>query len=184
VKHDSGDDGHHQGGPRRAAVVAALAATTLLAACGGAHSTEPKASSGQLTAQMVDAFAKCMRGRGLPNFYPSRAGSQSASSTTPVLQLGPWSFAVVDPSSPTFTSAFAACRRLAGLPAGPPPSLTAAQIHSLIQAAACMRAHGYPGYPDPDIKDGHLVQPSLPPSIDTSSPQFQAALQTCHPGNA
>jgi hypothetical protein len=76
VKNDSGDDRHYQGGLRRAAVVAALVGTTLLAvACGGAHSTAAKASSGQLTAQDVDTFAKCMRGHGLPDFYPSRAAT-------------------------------------------------------------------------------------------------------------
>jgi hypothetical protein len=185
VKQDSGEDRHHQGRLRRTALAAALVGTTLLAvaACGGAHSTAPKASSGQLTAQKVDAFAKCMRSHGVPNFYPSRAGSQSASSTSSVIQLGPWTFTGANLSSPQFTSALSACRHLAGLPSGPPPPLTATQIHSLIEAAECMRTHGYPDYPDPDIQDGHLVRPSLPTSIDTSSPQFQAALQTCRSGN-
>jgi hypothetical protein len=172
------------GGRRRhlAALAAALAVTALpVAACGGTRSTAPRAGSGQLTAQAVDAFARCMRGHGVSNFYPFPKGSVP---TGPVLQLGPWAFTNVNFSSPTFTSAFAACRHLAALPAGPPPPLTATQIQSLVRAAACMRAHGYPGYPDPDVKDGHLVQPSLPAGIDTSSPQFQAALQTCHPGNA
>ena len=181
MQKDSGKVARHRGKLRRAVVVAALAGTTLLAAaCGGAHSTAPKASSGQLTAQAVDAFAKCMRGHGVANFYPSRAGSQSASSTTPVLQLGPWSFAVADPSSAQFTAALSACRKIVGLPSGPPPALTATQVHSLVKAAECIRAHGFPSYPDPDIQNGHLVRQELPSSIDTSSPQFQAAQQACH----
>jgi hypothetical protein len=181
VEKDSGG-GHHQGRLRRAAVVAALVGTILLTAagCGGAHSTAPKASNGQLTAQDVDAFAKCMRGRGLPNFYPSRASSESGNSPEQVLQLEPWIFQVTDPSSPQFTAALSACRHLVGLPSGPPQTLTATQIHSLVKAAECMRAHGFPSYPDPDIQNGHLIRQAPPSSIDTSSPQFQAAQQTCH----
>ena len=183
MKKDSGEDGRHQGKPRRTAVVAALAGTTLLAvtACGGAHSTAPKASSGQLTAQDVDAFARCMRGHGLPNFYPSRASSESAGSLDQVLELGPWIFPVTNPGSPQFTAALSACRHLVGLPSGP-PTLTATQIHSLVKAAECMRAHGFPSYPDPDIQNGQLIQKPLPSSIDTSSPQFQAAETTCGEG--
>jgi hypothetical protein len=181
VKNDSGGDCHHQGKLRRAAVAAALVGTTLLAAaCGGAHSTAPEAGSGQLTAQDVDAFAKCMRSHGLPNFYPSRASSESAGSPDQVLELGPWIFQVNDPGSPQFTAALSACRHLVGLPSGPPPMLTAAQIHSLVKAAQCMRAHGFASYPDPDIQNGHLIRQAPPSSIDTSSPQFQVAQQTCH----
>ncbi len=181
MKYDSGDDGHHQGRLRWAAVAAVLAVAALLAAaCGGAHSTAAKASSGQLTAQKVDAFAKCMRNHGLPDFYPSRAANQSAGSTSPVMQLGPWSFTVTDPGSPRFTAALSACRQLAGLPSGPPPTLTASQIRSRVKAAECMRAHGFPSYPDPDIRSGQPVGQALPSSIDTSSPRFQAAQQTCH----
>jgi len=55
-----------------------------------------------------------------------------------------------------------------------------AQLRSLIQAAACMRAHGYPDWPDPDVQNGRLIEQPPPPSIDTTSPQFQSAQQTCH----
>jgi hypothetical protein len=194
VKNDSGGDGRHQGKPRRAAAAAALVGTTLrasvaaallgttllaAAACGGAHPTAPKASSGQLTAQDVDAFAKCMRSHGSPNFYPSRTSSQGAGSASQVLQLGPWIFPVTDPGSPQFTAALSACRHLVGLPSGS-PTLTAAQIHSLVKAAECMRAHGFPSYPDPGIQNGHLIRQAPPSSIDTCSPRFEAAQQTCH----
>jgi hypothetical protein len=163
-------------------MAAALAGTALLAAsaCGGAHSTAPKVSNGQLTAQDVDAFARCMRGHGLPNFYPSRASSESAGSPDQALELGPWIFPVTDPGSPQFTAALSACRHLVGLPSGPPPTLTATQIRSLVKAAECMRGHGFPSYPDPDIQNGHLIRQAPPSSIDTSSPQFEAAQQTCH----
>lgn len=168
------------GGLHRAAAAAAIAGTTFIAAAcsSGSHSSAPNAQPGQLTVQKLDVFARCMRSHGQPDFYFTRAPSSSSLS---YIKLGPW-FAQVNPGA-QLDSALQACSHSLGLPTGPPPALTAAQIRSLVRAAACMRAHGYPGYPDPDVKDGHLVQPSLPAGIDTSSPQFQAALQTCHSGD-
>ncbi len=60
--------------------------------------------------------------------------------------------------------------------------IPAALAGTVLRQAACMRAHGYPGYPDPSAQDGGIVQPPLPSSIDTSSVQFQAALQKCNGG--
>jgi hypothetical protein len=45
-----------------------------------------------------------------------------------------------------------------------------------------MRAHGYPGFPDPTGQPGYLYFPPLPASIDTSSPQFHSATEACHAG--
>jgi hypothetical protein len=42
-----------------------------------------------------------------------------------------------------------------------------------------MRAHGYPDYPDPIVRNGGVDQ-SLPANIDTNSAQFQAAEKTCN----
>ncbi len=52
----------------------------------------------------------------------------------------------------------------------------------LLSQAACMRAHGYPGYPDPSVQAGGIMRPPLPASIDTSSPRFQAAEKGCQGG--
>jgi hypothetical protein len=183
VKRDSARTRRCRRGPRRAAVVAAVGGTVLLAACSGPHSSAPSAQPGQPTVQRLDAFARCMRSHGQPDFYFTRAaGKSSLSSTLTYIKIGPW-VAQVNPGAP-LNSALHACNHVLGLPAGPPPALTAAQIRSMVLAAACMRAHGYPDYPDPDIQVGRLVPQSLPTSIDTSSPRFQAALQTCHRGNA
>ena len=170
-------------GLRRAAVVAALAVTVPLAACSGSRSSAPAAQHGRLTAQKLDVFARCMRSHGQPDFSFTRAPSTGGlSSNLAYIKLGPW-VAQVNPGD-QLNSALQACSRSLGLPTGPPPALTAAQIRGLVRAAACMRARGYPDYPDPDIQDGRLVPQSLPASIDTSSPQFQAALRTCQPGNS
>ena len=57
--------------------------------------------------------------------------------------------------------------------------MTRQQINNLVKFAACMRAHGYPDYPDPVVQNGSVEEQPLPSSIDTSSAQFQAAQQTC-----
>jgi hypothetical protein len=161
-------------------VPAALAGTMLLAAgCdGGTPAATPRTSTGQLSAAMLDSFAACMRGHGVPDFYFSHTGSAAAASLTSVLQLGDW-VAPADISSPQFEAALKSCQHL--LPMRPP---TAAQLQRQLQQdvrqAACMRAHGYSDYPDPSTQDGHLVRPDLPAGIDTSSPRFQATLQKCN----
>ena len=168
---------------RRALAVAALAGATLLAAgCGGGSpAAAPSASHGLPTAVMLDSFASCVRSHGVPNFYFSRNTHSGADTPDNLLKVGPW-VAPANPSSPQFQAALKACHHLI-----PRPQLSAAQQQALqrrlLKQAACMRAHGYPGYPDPSVQSGGgIIQPPLPPSIDTSSPQFQAALQACNGG--
>jgi hypothetical protein len=85
-----------------------------------------------------------------------------------------------NPASPQYASANKACASL--LPKSVPPTLTEAQLRqsarSDLKAAACMRVHGYPNFPDPTMRNGHLVL--LPAAgTDTSSPQFLAAMRAC-----
>ena len=163
---------------RRALAAAGLAGAALLAAaCSGSPLAAPSASPGPGNVQQLDVFAACMRGHGVLNFYFS--GSRSASDSSTALSIMGHYVTGVNPQTAQFSVAMKACKHL--MPGGGPRPMTQRQINQMVKFAACMRAHGYPGYPDPDVKDGHLVQPSLPAGIDTSSPQFQAALQTCHP---
>ena len=106
--------------------------------------------------------------------------STAAARLTSVLQLGQW-VAPANPSSPQFRSAMQECQHLLLMR---PPTATQVQqqLNREVKAAACMRAHGYPDYPDPTEQDGHMVRPDLPSDIDTSSPRFQAALQKCTGG--
>ena len=184
MNEDSARSHRRQGGPRRAASVAALAVAVLSAAAcsGGQRSSRPVAQPGQVTVQKLDTFAQCMRRHGEPDFYFTRSPSRSSliSSNLTYIKLGKWA-AQVTPG-PQLHPALQACGHLLGLP-GQPPQVAAAQLRSMVKAAACMRAHGFPAFPDPDVQNGQLIQNPLPASIDTSSPQFQAALQTCHSGN-
>jgi hypothetical protein len=83
----------------------------------------------------------------------------------------------IDPSSPHFVAAHHACRAL--LPRGPTPAAQPDphELQALVRFARCMRAHGVRGSPDPSPDPG-TVQ-SMPPSVDTYSPQFALAQQKC-----
>jgi hypothetical protein len=181
VNEDSGGDRRHQGGLRGAAVVAALAATALLAACSGgsSHSSGSGISPAQQTAKTMDVSAQCMRSHGQPNFY--YANPQSISSTTVAFSVGQGYLVTgVGPHSPQFSSALGSCKHL--LPPAPKRTVTKQQLDNDLKFVACMRAHGFPGYPDPDVQNGQIVQTPLPTSIDTSSPQFQTAESACGEG--
>jgi len=68
-----------------------LAGTALVAAAcgGGSPSAAPSARTGQMTAQVVGAFAQCMRNHGLTNFYVTQPRSRTGSGATGVvLHLG------------------------------------------------------------------------------------------------
>lgn len=163
----------------RAVVLAgALAGTGLLAAAcgGGSHPAGPGASSPPGLAQALDAYAHCMHGHGLPGLYITRAPSSPNPGTTLMIFHG---FAIegADPGSPEFQSAQNACQRL--LPHGTPP--TGTELHqqfiSALKSARCMRSHGYPDWPDPEVVNGRVGFPTS--GVDVNAPQFQSAAKTC-----
>ncbi len=74
-----------------------------------------------------------------------------------------------------------ACNHL--LPAGglsgqASQTVTAQDQQDYLNAAACMRSHGITNFPDPVFSNGH-VNLNIPSSIDSKSPQFTQAAQTC-----
>ena len=161
---------------RRAAGLAALAGAALLAtACSGSHPAGSGASPGPGNVQQLDVFAACMRGHGVLNFYFSNAPSAADSSTA--LSIMGHYVTGVNPQTAQFGTAMKACKHL--LPGGGPGQMTRQQINNLVKFAACMRAHGFPDYPDPIVQNGRVGEEPLPSSIDTSSAQFEAAQQTC-----
>jgi hypothetical protein len=162
----------------RPGLLATAAVTVLIAvACGGGSASAPKASGtgpAQTTVQQIDAYSQCMRKHGEPNFSLSTQATPGA----PVL-FG-YTIEGANPSSPQYVQANEACASL--LPQHTLPALTEAELHKMVRSetkeAACMRAHGYPSFPDPAMSHGHPVL--LPaPGTDTASPQFQAAEKAC-----
>jgi hypothetical protein len=181
---NAGDRRGRPGRPRpgRAGLVAAVAGVALLAAAcgGGSPAAAPSADTGIHNAQKMDAFALCVRDHGVPGFYISHIDVTSAADYNGSgLWLGDgWVSTPISPSS-VAQAALKACNHVLGLPGGN-PTVTSAQLRGAVKAAECMRAHGYPDYPDPTEQSGQITEPSLPTSIDTTSPQFQSATEACN----
>jgi hypothetical protein len=159
-------------------LVAVVGLSLLPAACGGGGSSSAKltqvgatssanssSSSSASAPGNPAAYSACMRSHGFPRFPdPDSAGNVNE------VPKG------IDPSSSRFVSAHRACRALL------PRSTPAAQpdpheLQALLRFARCMRARGVHAFPDPS-PDGGTVQ-SMPPSVDTHSPQFVLAQRTC-----
>jgi hypothetical protein len=184
MNENTADGAIHRPGLRRlaaAVAVAALGGTAALAACSdGAHSSASSTSPAQTTARTMNVFAQCMRGHGQTNFYYANPHSV-ANSSTPVFSIGGGYYVTgIDPQSSQFGSALGSCKHL--LPPEPSRQLTKQQLDRDVKFAQCMHAHGFPSYPEPDVQNGQLIQQPLPTSIDTSSPQFQAAETACGGG--
>jgi hypothetical protein len=115
-----------------------------------------------------------MRGHGVPNFPdPVSSGGIPKAAVVSAFE------AVSAAAAATATDA---CRHL--LPTGgslsgqPVQTITAQDRQEYLRAAACMRTHGFPGFPDPTFPNAN-VQVNIPASINQSSPQFARAATTC-----
>jgi len=164
-------------GPPPARTTAAIIATTALAllaaACSGSPSSTgspPSNGTGGASSAFVShelAFARCVRGHGVPNFPDPQPSSNGKFPGSSAQQLGV--------SDSVLRAASRACQNL--LPAGQAP-LTAHEQQDYLQAAACMRSYGIANFPDPAFSGGGVRFP-IPSSIDTRSERFTQARQTC-----
>lgn len=167
---------------RRSLPLAALlvGAAMTLAACGGSSKPATPKTVSQQSAAL--ALSRCMRANGVPNFPdPSSNGTIQAQGNGNTMTVNG-----VPVSAPAFQRATSKC---AGkLPKG--PALSASQISHLKQAAIkfaeCMRAHGVPNFPDPQIQvaaggQGIGVRMGAPGNsgINPRSPAFEKAQQEC-----
>jgi hypothetical protein len=179
--------------------IAVLAALALLAAgCGGgsksptvAHlrsSTTPSASSSSSSAgsgsasssagsphSQAVAYSACMREHGVPNF-PDPQISTSGNEVKVMMRVTPGIT-----GNPHFQSAEKACSKLlpGGGPGGPGSNhqISPQEQSQYLKAAACIRTHGIPSFPDPTFSGGgvHVSQKGL----DLHSPQVRAAEEAC-----
>jgi hypothetical protein len=130
-----------------------------------AQTVSPQGSTADL-----DAYAACMSADGVPT--KALAGGQL------LVKQGP---GVPDARSPQFRAAQKACQKLlprGGLPR-PGRDQIARRLAQSLEFAACMRAHGVPGFPDPNNGGGFDISPSTDGGIDPSSPQFKSSQKAC-----
>ena len=118
-----------------------------LTACGrspsngvaGLGSTTATSASSAAQAPLAAAlkYADCMRSNGVTN-YPD-----------PSISGRPQSVNQLDPNSPAFLRAYAACRKDAPKGGIGPPAPTVAQLRFALAFAQCMHKHGFPQFPEP-----------------------------------
>ena len=151
------------------------AATLALAACGSGGGPIASAQTGSGPGPGAVAFAKCMRGHGVPQF-PDPGGPPPAGSSVSILgaALPP----TINIKSPAFRSALSTCMKQF-LAAHPRPPLSAAQKAAALKFAQCMRAHGVPHFPDPRFPAGGGIAIAGPVGVDANAPAFQHAQQVC-----
>lgn len=168
------------GGSPSAAVANIGSSTTTTTSSAQAGSPGSSGTSGatggggNLTMQMKDGakFAACMRSHGVPNFPDPGSGG----SVTINQSLG------IDPDSPKFKAAQAACQKL--LPRGKEPTAQeqAKAQQQMLAFSACMRSHGVPDFPDPTFSNGRgtmKIAGGQGSDLDPSSPKFKAAQEAC-----
>jgi hypothetical protein len=156
-----------------------IASGLVVAACGssgGAGTASPH------YAQALK-FSKCMRARGLAGFPDPSAGGGGIQ-----IKIG----SGLNPFSPAFKAAQAACYKL--LPGGGPGAQhpTARVTAQVRQIAQCMRQHGVSDFPDPTftppsnpadygiLENRGGVILAVPRTINPSSPAFRQAAAACH----
>jgi hypothetical protein len=154
-----------------ASAVAHLGTTTHTSGAGAAAGAGASASGAPNPAKAgadVLKFVSCMRHHGVANFpSPVISGHEVSIQITPSVS-----------GSADFKSAQAACQHL--LPGKPTAQhFSTAQQADYVKAARCMRAHGIADFPDPNFSGPGIF--NLPPgtTINTNSPQFEAARHIC-----
>ena len=106
-----------------------------LTACGSSPPSFARTNPKQARAQegILD-FARCMRSHGVSSF-PDNLNVRSVPG--------------INPSSPAFKTAQAACQHLLPVKTAPRATPSAQTYAQLIRLSNCLRAHGYPSIPDP-----------------------------------
>lgn len=139
-------------------------------------SSGSSASQGSSTSpdSQAVAYSACVRAHGVPNF-PDPKVTTHGNEVSVAIAINP-----AISGNPNFQSAQQACRKL--LPGGGPGEGSNHQISpqeqsQYLKAAACIRSHGIPNFPDPTFSGGgvHVSQKG----INLHSPQARAAEEAC-----
>jgi hypothetical protein len=119
------------------------------------------------SARAPQAFSACMRRHGVPNFPDPGADGR--------IRIGP----EIDDRLPTVRAAYHTCRTLA-------PSEDSLTVQGdtmgqdqLLAFAKCIRSHGVPAFPDPQVVNGHIRLRVRAGQIDPNSPLVTAAMAAC-----
>jgi hypothetical protein len=153
--------------------LASRAPTTSTSSSTSAASSGGSGGSASPGSQAV-AYSACVRAHGVPNF-PDPKISTHGNEVSVAIRVTP-----ALTGNPHFKSAQQACSKL--LPGGGPgegsnQKITPSEQVQYLKAAACVRSHGLPSFPDPTFSGGgvHISHQGL----NESSPVFKAAVHAC-----
>jgi hypothetical protein len=170
------------GGGAKTPTVAHLGSSTSssssTASAGGSQSGSSSAGSSQSGSASPDsqavAYSACMRAHGVPSF-PDPKVTTNGNEVKVAVRVTPGIT-----GNPKFNSAQKACSKL--IPGGGPGPGSDHQISpkeqsEYLKAAACIRSHGIPNFPDPTFSGGgvHVSHKGL----DLNSPQALKAEEAC-----
>lgn len=169
------------GGGAKTPTVAHLGSST--SSSSGASSTSSGGSSSSSSAaggaaspnSQAVAYSACVRAHGVPNF-PDPKVSTNGDEVKVAIAINP-----SISSNPHFQSAQRACAKL--MPGGGPGpganrQITPQEQSQYLRAAACIRSHGIPNFPDPTFSGGGVHLPKTA-GLDPRSPQIRAAEEAC-----
>jgi hypothetical protein len=167
------------GGGAKAPTVAHLGSSTPSgSSSAGASSSSSSAGSSHSGSaspgSQAVAYSACIRAHGVPNF-PDPKISVHGNGVSVAIAINP-----SISGNPHFNSAQQACKHL--LPeggTGPEGNhqITPREQSQFLKAAACIRSHGIPNFPDPTFSGGGVHVSGK--GINLHSPQARAAEEAC-----
>jgi hypothetical protein len=159
-------------------LVAGAAFGVLAAGCGGAGSAGVASVASPPTAGTTTvengalagtlAFARCMRSHGIPNFPDPAANGAFDKSKLQQLGVSVGRMRAIEDSACNYVFENG----------GAGQTITPADRGDYIKAAACMRSHGFPAFPDPTFQNNH-VETNIPSSTDQDASRFKSAAAIC-----
>ena len=156
----------------RISVVAAASVSVLTAGCGGGSS----APAAITTPNTLVAYSECMRSHGVPNFPDPDSSGEIPKDKVVAAIVG-------NPRSP---AAQTACRHMipeSGL--GPPQTATPTRtrLADALSFARCVRAHGFPSFPDPTNQGQLTPEMVTAAGIDLHQPKVLRVGLACVPSS-
>ncbi len=153
------------------AVVAAAIVSVLAAGCGGGSPT----TAATTTPNALVAYSECMRSHGVPNF-PDPINAEIPKDKVVAAVIG-------NPRSP---AAQRACRHLipeSGLGPGQTATPTRTRLADALSFADCVRAHGFPSFPDPTNQGQLTPEMVTAAGINLHQPEVLRAGLACVPAS-
>jgi len=152
-------------------VAAGVAAVFLATACssGGGDPSAASTTAATTAYQKELAFAQCVREHGVPNYPdPNSQGQLGVNANT------------IGVSQTVVQSAENDCKSLLPDSGKRTPAQEKQELAGALKYAQCMRSHGILAFPDPTDSNGHVgFAFANSRSLNPSSPQFQAAQNSC-----